>query len=242
MFKASEALHKTKGTNKIQTISFHQYSWNSEVETSWISLIGWPHRTSSKYLCKRIIADSAQGLFVSIGACIDRTRSRAVARSENILHILLVLYEAQWVEILSDWARNTDSQWSLFHWNPKVLGLGRKIGQKNFGAFGVILAELSAPILVQWILCLSLFNHYFYKRLSVYIQISSFYLGLGFEFGLQRIRNLAFVVRVICICILMNNSCNQSYLDTSRNTNIQFCWYTIVFPWLATIEINNFLI
>ena len=29
---------------------------------------------SNKYLNKRTIADSAQGLFVSIGACIDRTR------------------------------------------------------------------------------------------------------------------------------------------------------------------------
>ena len=28
---------------------FHQYSWNSEVETSWISLIGWHHKTSTIY-------------------------------------------------------------------------------------------------------------------------------------------------------------------------------------------------
>ena len=27
--------------------SFHQYSWNSEVETTWISLIGWPLKTST---------------------------------------------------------------------------------------------------------------------------------------------------------------------------------------------------
>ena len=27
-------------------MSFHQYSWNSEVETTWISLIGWQHKTS----------------------------------------------------------------------------------------------------------------------------------------------------------------------------------------------------
>ena len=26
---------------------FHQYSWNSEVETTWISLIGWPYRMFS---------------------------------------------------------------------------------------------------------------------------------------------------------------------------------------------------
>ena len=25
---------------------FHQYSWNSGVETTWISLIGWHHKTS----------------------------------------------------------------------------------------------------------------------------------------------------------------------------------------------------
>ena len=35
----------------------------------------------------------------------------------------------------------------------------------------------------------SLFNHYFYKKLSLYIHILNIYLGLGFEFefGLQRI-------------------------------------------------------
>ena len=29
--------------------SFHQNSWNSGLETSWISLIHWPLRTSSEY-------------------------------------------------------------------------------------------------------------------------------------------------------------------------------------------------
>ena len=31
----------------------HQYSWNSEVETTWISLIGWPLRTSTTYILVR---------------------------------------------------------------------------------------------------------------------------------------------------------------------------------------------
>ena len=31
-------------------MSFHQYSWNSEVETTWISLIGWPQKMSSLYV------------------------------------------------------------------------------------------------------------------------------------------------------------------------------------------------
>ena len=30
---------------------FHQYSWNSAVVTTWISMIGWPQKTSITYLC-----------------------------------------------------------------------------------------------------------------------------------------------------------------------------------------------
>ena len=37
---------------------------------------------------------------------------------------------------------------AFFHQNPKLLGLGRQLGQINFGAFGVFLADFSAPILV----------------------------------------------------------------------------------------------
>ena len=33
----------------------------------------------------------------------------------------------------------------------------------------------------------------FLQKLSIYIQITNIYLGLGFEFGLQRIRDLAIV-------------------------------------------------
>ena len=83
----------------------------------------------------------------------------------------------------------------FFHWNPERLGLGKQIGQINSGAFGIFLAELSAPILVQWVPCpcFPLFNHYFYKKLSLYVHIPNIYLGLGFEFGPRRIRDLAFV-------------------------------------------------
>ena len=65
----------------------------------------------------------------------------------------------------------------VFSKNLKLLGLGRHFGLKLFEAFGVILAGLSAPILV----------HYFYKKLSLYIHLPNIYLGLGFEFGPQRI-------------------------------------------------------
>ena len=62
---------------------------------------------------------------------------------------------------------------AFFHWNPELLGLGRQIGQINSGPFGVFWAELSAPILVQWVPgpCFQLINQYFYKKLSLYIQI-----------------------------------------------------------------------
>ena len=84
-------------------------------------------------------------------------------------------------------ARTTDTQRELFSENPKLLGLGRQIGPKNLGAFGVFLANLSAPILVLWVPCpcfplINHFKHYFYKKLSLYIQIPNIYLGLVFEF------------------------------------------------------------
>ena len=41
----------------------HQYSWNSEVETTWISLIGWPQKMSNTYYKpKHTDQDSFQGI------------------------------------------------------------------------------------------------------------------------------------------------------------------------------------
>ena len=54
MFEASEALQKMEGMKKIKSTSFHQYSWNSEVETTWISLIGWHHKTSNVFYLPEI--------------------------------------------------------------------------------------------------------------------------------------------------------------------------------------------
>ena len=42
---------------------------------------------------------------------------------------------------------------AFFHQNPKMLGLFRQFGQVSFGAFGVFLVDLSAPILVLWVPC-----------------------------------------------------------------------------------------
>ena len=83
----------------------------------------------------------------------------------------------------------------FFHPNPQLLGLGRQFRQIKFGAFGVFLANLSALILVKWVPCpcFPLINNYFYKKLSLNIQIPKIYLGVGVEFGQERIRYLVIV-------------------------------------------------
>ena len=98
-----------------------------------------------------------------------------------------------------------DAQKSLFHWNPK------QFGQMYFWGFGVSLADLSAPIFVQWVHCpcFPLISHYFYKKLSLYIQIQNIYPVLGFEFGPQRIRDLAIVLSI--------SSCQPNLMKTYHN-------------------------
>ena len=74
----------------------------------------------------------------------------------------------------------------FFFENLKLSGLGRQIGSKIIGAVGVFLAKISAPILGLWVTCPCF-------PLSLYIHIQNIYLVLGYEFGPQRIRDVAFV-------------------------------------------------
>ena len=82
MFEASEALQKMEGMKRIKSMSFHQYSWNSEAETTPISLIGWHHKTSTIYCPKEIciIPSAAPALFFRLLG----TAFTAVRRSENL--------------------------------------------------------------------------------------------------------------------------------------------------------------
>ena len=83
---------------------------------------------------------------------------------------------------------------AFFHRNPELLGLGGQIGHINFEAFWVILAKVSCSIHFGKVSpCFLSFSQYFYKKLSLDIHIPNIYLGLGFKFGPQRSRNLAFV-------------------------------------------------
>ena len=63
-----------EGTKKIKSTSFHQYSWNSEVETTWISLISWHHKTSTKYWvkqCSKVIFPSE--VPIVLGKCLSKS-------------------------------------------------------------------------------------------------------------------------------------------------------------------------
>ena len=66
---------------------------------------------------------------------------------------------------------------------------------KFWGIWGIFGGTISTHFdTVSPLSMFSLFNHYFYKKLSLYIQISSIYSGLEFEFGLQRISDFALCV------------------------------------------------
>ena len=81
-------------------------------------------------------------------------------------------------DVLSLNFMTTEPNETFIHWNPKLFGLGRQIGQINFGAFGVFLVDLTAPILVLWVPCpcFPLINHYFDKKLSIYISKSQIFI------------------------------------------------------------------
>ena len=66
--------------------------------------------------------------------------------------------------------RTTDAQWSLFSWKFQTFGLGQTNWADEFwGIWGIF----GRTILVLWVSCpcFPLFNHYFYKKLSLSIHI-----------------------------------------------------------------------
>ena len=95
--------------------------------------------------------------------------------STNLLSVQGIEKLGKTVVIVS-WSkpRTMDTQRKLFFKNHKLLGLGRKIGPKIWGAFS---AELSAPILGQCVPCpcFPLIIHYFYKNISFWYQIPKNY-------------------------------------------------------------------
>ena len=84
-----------------------------------------------------------------------------------------------------------------FSSKSQTFGLGQTIWADTFwGIWGIFGQFINTHfVTVQWVPCpfFPLINHHFYKKLSLYIRIPNIYLGLGFEFGQQRIRDLAIV-------------------------------------------------
>ena len=82
------------------------------------------------------------------------------------------------------------------HWNPKLFGLTIRVD--NFwdiwGIFGRFIT-----IVVLWVTipCFPLINQYFFKRLRLYIQFTNIFLGLGLEFGPQRIKGFSHRVSLV---------------------------------------------
>ena len=105
--------------------------------------------------------------------------------------LLFLLQQWLWL-VLSERkkALTTDAQLSLFLLKSRTFGLG----QLNSGAFGVFSANYQHPF--QYV---HVFHHSTIistKYLSLYIHIPNIFLVLGFEFWLQRIRDLA----LACSC------------------------------------------
>ena len=70
-------------------------------------------------------------------------------KKDQIATLYLTMSDIVHYKLLYLCPRTTDTQTEFFFKNPKLLGLGRQIGPKSFGAFGVFSAKLSALILVQ---------------------------------------------------------------------------------------------
>ena len=85
---------------------------------------------------------------------------------------------------------------AFFHWNPEFLGLGRQIGQKHSGEFGIFSAKLLASIFGM---CSKSLVHVFHYLNIISLKTKPLYphpkylFGIGLDFGLQRIRNSTIV-------------------------------------------------
>ena len=84
---------------------------------------------------------------------------------------------------------------AFFSLKSRTFGLKRQIGKINSEAFGVFSAKLHISTHFGTVSPLSMFSIIQLLFLRKYIHIPNIYLGLGFEFefGPQRIRDLAFV-------------------------------------------------
>ena len=95
---------------------------------------------------------------------------------------------------LLDWITDTNRE-GFFLKIPNFWAWADKLGQKISGHFGYFRSNYKDPFWYSE----SLVHVFHYstiistKKLSLYIHILNIYLGLGFDFGSQRFRDLVFV-------------------------------------------------
>ena len=78
---------------------------------------------------------------------------------------------------------------------PELLGLGRQIGHINSRAFGVFSAEITAPILAQWVHCPWMFPLFNLKPLSL---IPNIYIGIRIWTWAPKNYRFSLHVSVVC--------------------------------------------
>ena len=84
---------------------------------------------------------------------------------------------------------------------------------ENLGALGVISNDLRAPILEVWVPCpsFSLINHYFYKKLSLYIQIPNMFWDWDLNLVCKEFRHRVSVARAQFYSALFRSLSIKSY-------------------------------
>ena len=101
-----------------------------------------------------------------------------------------------WYSLKDIGTQTTDAQWSLFSLKSRTFGSGSTIWVDKFwGIWGIFSQTISTHFCTVSPLSMLSIVHYFYKKLSLYIHTPNIYLGLELEleFGLQMIKDLAFV-------------------------------------------------
>ena len=96
-----------------------------------------------------------------------------------------------WIDSSSSHGLRTPRE-RFFSKNPNFLALAEKF----WGIWGIVGRLISTHFgTVSPLFMFSINQALFLQNLSLYIQISNIYLGLGFEFGLQRIWDLAIMCK-----------------------------------------------
>ena len=121
-------------------MSFHQYSWNSEVDTTWISLIHWHHKKSS---------------VLTVG-CI-----RQLARVKTCMGLIKVPKHTVWKLIFTTTKKGclpvpnivfSDPLYVMPHCFVSCLILNRFIGVGDGGSGSSFFSGKNKHILMIWLL------------------------------------------------------------------------------------------